>query len=168
METTQITIRPAREGDEALLAAIQTESWRQAFAGILKPEVLEPMTDPQRAKEAYHRLLREKTGKGYLLERNGTPQFITWWGPVRDRQEAETAELFCIHSLPDHRREGLGSRMLEFVLQDMRQAGYQKAMLWVFAENQKARRFYEKHGFGAAKEKRISLGAEEIRCEKWL
>ena len=41
-------------------------------------------------------------------------------------------------------------------------------ILWVFAENSRARRFYEKHGFSLTGKTQTAYGAEEVMYEKQL
>ena len=50
----------------------------------------------------------------------------------------------------------------------MAQAGFSKVILWVFEENQQARKFYEKHGFGSTPTLNLSHGAWERMYQKWL
>ena len=45
-----ISIRKATPGDEQVLAYIQTESWKAAFADILSPEELVRCTSLQKAE----------------------------------------------------------------------------------------------------------------------
>lgn len=72
------------------------------------------------------------------------------------------AELVAIHSLPEGWGTGLGQAMLETALD---QIGSGTVFLWAFRENQRARRFYEKHGFRWDGSERISEfdGAVEVR-----
>lgn len=37
--------------------------------------------------------------------------------------------------------------MMDFILKDIKNSGFNKVMLWVFEENIRARKFYEKKGF---------------------
>ena len=78
------------------------------------------------------------------------------------------AELICIHSLQDQWRKGYGSRMMETVLRDIKEAGYRKVMLWVFEENARARRFYEAHGFATGGKAKPDMMPVEICYEKSL
>ena len=53
-------IRKAVPGDEQMLAYIQTESWKAAFAGILSPEELERCTNLEKAEQMYYSVLRRE------------------------------------------------------------------------------------------------------------
>lgn len=163
-----VSIRRVRPGDEAALAYIQTESWKAAFRDILDRETLERCTDLSRATGMYRRLLEEKKGNGYLLTLDGAAHGIAWWDAARDAEMAGKAELICIHSLPGHWRQGYGGMMMERVLSDVALARYPAIVLWVFAENTRARRFYEAKGFHETGLTKNSRGAVELCYQKEL
>ena len=148
----EVCIRRAKPGDEETLAMIQIKSWQSAFADILDRETLEGCTDFERVTATYRRLLEQGIGNGYLLTVDGKPHCIAWWDRSRTQQMAEYAELICIHSLPDRWRQGFGSRM----------------MLWVFAENTRARKFYEANGFFTNGEQKPQLLPVELCYQKRL
>ena len=58
--------------------------------------------------------------------------------------------------------------MMEKVLEDIRSAGYDKVMLWVFDNNLPAIRFYEAHGFVPSGRKQPAFGAVEEMYLKTL
>jgi len=146
-EQMAYTVERAHLGDEAILAHIQTESWKAGFRGILNDEILARCTQLDKVEAMYRRSLESGEGNGYILRIDGKPHCIAWWDQSRAQDMPGYAELYCIHSLQDHWRRGFGSRMMERVLEDMKNAGYARVMLWVFAENTRARAFYEAHGF---------------------
>lgn len=163
-----VTIRKVAPGDENALARIQTESWKSAFAHILDAETLEKCTDPVRATEMYRRLLENHVGNGYLLSLDGEPHLFAWWNDSRDEETSGAAELIAIHSLPENRRRGYGSVMMDRVLSDVRNAGYREIVLWVFGANAVARSFYEAFGFAPTGLTRTELGAETVCYSKKL
>ena len=55
--------------------------------------------------------------------------------------------------------------MLDIILSDMKAAGYEKAMLWVFEKNERARGFYQAKGFHPTDITVTSLGTTEICYE---
>ena len=142
-----INIREVKSGDENILAYIQTESWKNAFNTILSKEDLEKYTNIDKAIEMYTKLLREDIGNGYILSINDVPHCIAYWDKVRDDEMKGYSELICIHSLCENWGKGYGSIMMEYILREIKTAGFNKVMLWVFEENTSARKFYEKHGF---------------------
>lgn len=159
-------IRTVRPGDEERLAYVQTESWKAAFQEIVPAEILAECTALEPAIAMYRRLLNERFGNGYLLELDGKAHCIAWWSEARDKDSAGCAELICIHSLPGNWRKGYGSAMMERVLTDVKKAGYETLVLWVFEKNTRAIRFYESFGFVPSEKKRPSLGAvEEMYCK---
>lgn len=143
----EYTIERVKLGDEAVLAYIQTESWKAGFKDILSADVLQKCTQIDKATAMYRRLLEQNIGNGYLLKVGGEAHCIAWWDATRENDMPGYAELICIHSLQDKWRKGYGSKMMNAVLQDISAAGFSKVMLWVFENNTRARRFYEAHGF---------------------
>lgn len=161
-------IRKVQQGDANALAYIQTESWKAAFAGILDAEMLAKCTDIDRATAMYQRLLDENKGNGYLLTVNEKPHCIAYWDAARDPEFARKAELICIHSLPDNWHKGFGSQMMDFVLDDIKKAGYSEVVLWVFRDNLRARAFYEAKGFILKGTARPAFDTEEVLYSKSL
>ena len=161
-------IRKVRQGDENTLASIQTESWKAAFAGILDAETLAKYTDINRAVAMYRNLLDNSIGNGYILLVDGKPHCIAYWDAARDAEFAGKAELICIHSLPDNWHKGYGTRMMDRVLKDIREAGYSEAVLWVFRNNIRARAFYEAEGFTMTGISKPAFDTVEVLYSKGL
>jgi len=155
-------IRKVQIGDENTLAYIQTESWKLAFQQILSKEVLEKCINIDKAKEMYTNLLLNKLGNGWILSVDNMPHCIAYWDKTRDEGMSDYAELICIHSLQRNWGKGYGSMMLEHVIGDIKAAEFDKVMLWVFEENIRARKFYEKYGFIATEKKKTYYDAVEI------
>lgn len=161
-------IRKVQQGDELNLAYIQIESWKAAFQDILSAEILQQATDLTHATAMYKQLLDENIGNGYILEVNSQPHCIAWWGKARDNDMSDYAELICIHSLQDNWRKGCGTQMMNRIIDDMKAAGYDKVMLWVFTNNVRARKFYESCGFVTYGKVKPCFETEEICYERKL
>ena len=163
-----VQIRQARIGDEKILADMQTASWKDAFAGILSPESLEKYTDVQATTEMYAHVLQGNFANGSILFVDEAPHCMAFWSQCRENPSVNAAELICIHSLRNNWGKGYGSAMMEHILNEIRQAGYPSVILWVFAENVRARRFYEKHGFVLAEKTKFTYDAAEVMYRKQL
>lgn len=163
----EVTLRPAVAGDAADLAAIQAASWNAAFDEILTPEILLEYTDCARLEEMYRNVLASPEIEITLELVDGAPHGLAAWSNSRDG-EPQTAELICIHSRPGNWGKGYGAALMRHALLEMENAGYSYAALWVFAENHRARRFYEALGFAPTGTARISFGCEEVQYRKPL
>ena len=168
VEVPAVTIRDAVPGDEKVLAFIQTQSWKAAFRDIIPADTLGRLTDCQKAEEMYTRVLGKPEIRVALESVDGRSHGITAWSKNRFDLGDDTAELICIHSLPEGWGRGFGSAMLERTLGEMARAGFNRVILWVFAENSRARRFYEKHGFSPTGKTQTAYGAEEVMYQKQL
>ncbi|MCR5345082.1 MAG: GNAT family N-acetyltransferase [Lachnospiraceae bacterium] len=164
----KVVIRKVQQGDAGVLAYIQTESWKAAFASILDSETLTKCTNVERATAMYQRLLDENKGNGYLLTVDGKPHCIAYWDAARDSEFVGKAELICIHSLSDKWRKGYGSQMMDRVLMDIKKSGYSEVVLWVFRDNRRARAFYEAKGFSLADISKPAFDTEEVIYSKEL
>lgn len=163
-----IELYPAKPEDAAVCARIQTESWRAAFRGIISDEELARAADEARVTKMYERVLANPAMHGAILSINGAPHAIAFWSQSRDEDTPAAAELVCIHSLPGNWRKGFGTLLMEYAVIEMRQAGYKTVMLWVFAENARARAFYEKFGYTLTRRARTELGAQAVQYEMKL
>lgn len=143
-----VRVRWAEAGDAAAIARVHVESWRATYRGLLPDEVLAALDVPQRTREWRERL-REGSFPTLIAERGGEVLgFCTLAMPARDAEEPDTvAEIPALYLDPRHQREGIGSRLLEAALAEMRARGFREAMLWMLAGNEGAARFYARTGW---------------------
>ena len=163
-----VIIRKAVPGDEKVLAYIQTESWKAAFAGILSPEELVRCTDLQNAEQMYRNILLSEFCDMEIEFVEDKPHCIAAWGTNRCDLGDTVGELICIHSLQNNWAKGYGSAMMNYVLDQLQQANYESVILWVFEDNKSARKFYEKHGFELTGQTKAYNGITEVMYRKKL
>lgn len=163
-----INIRKVQVGDANTLAYIQTESWKSAFKNILSKEDLDKYTNIDKAIELYDMLLNENIANGFILTIDENPHCISYWDKSRDEEMEGYAEIICIHSLCDNWGKGYGTKMMNYILEDIKNAGFNKVMLWVFKKNSRARKFYENHGFVLSEKSKKFSGAIEVMYYKYL
>ena len=139
------------------LGRIMAESFRSAFAEFISKETLDRCAVAENCAALLANLPREMTTVTGWLDGKLMGLLVFSQHP-----EGRT-EIEAIHSLPESWGRGLGEAMLEFALDGANAAG-----LWAFAENKRARRFYEKHSFRFTGETRVSEfdGAIEVRYER--
>lgn len=152
----------ARMEDADTLGRIMAVSFRTAFAGFISRETLDACAVGENCAGLIGSILEERK-MGVLL--GGIDEEPLGLLIFSEREDGWT-EIEAIHSLPQSWGSGLGECLLEFALDE---TNAKKGVgLWAFAENKRARRFYEKHGFRFTGESRVSEfdGAVEVRYER--
>ena len=148
-----MVIRNAEFEDMKRLGHIMSVSFRTAFSEFVTPQTLDACAQEDNCIALLEGMFQE--GKVHFLMGDNSGM-LAW-------QNGENgAEILAIHSLPESWGSGLGQAMLTGALE---QIGDQPVFLWVFEENKRARRFYEKNGFCWDGSERISEfdGAMEVR-----
>lgn len=110
--------------------AIQRAACVESFPHIFPPE-LYPFPDDE-----IRQRWREFPGTVLLADRDGVPVGIAG---------VDACWLHGFYVVPDHWGTGVAAELHEAALEAM--ADCPELRLWVLAENHRARRFYEKHGW---------------------
>lgn len=160
-------MRRARPQDAASIARIHVETWRAAYRGLVADEVLDALSVERREKFWRERLA---TAEGRLVFVAGGTDALAGFcaveAPARETDpSAKVAEIGAIYVSPRSWRTGLGRALMEAAVAELRAEGWRSVQLWVLAENEAARRFYERLGFkldGAEKLDR-ALDRMEVR-----
>lgn len=131
-------IRAATAADRGTIAAIQTASWRTAYAAVLPAAYLDgALADDMRAHWAAERFLPQDV---VLLAEDPAPcGFIA----VRD---GPVPYIDNLHVLPGHRSGGIGRRLMQAAARALMETGRSTAYLWVAEANAGAMRFYRRLG----------------------
>lgn len=163
-------IRPATADDATTLATIHIDSWRSAYRGLVPDSRLDALDYDSRTKH-FRQWLTDADSQLCVIEDNGTVAGFCTFGTSRDldADEEATGEIWGIYLAPNHWRKRLGTALCQHAEQTLRLQGCTAATLWVFADNPRARRFYEAMGFkadGASKTLRIGVPLEAVRYRK--
>lgn len=88
--------------------------------------------------------LGQPTGFQFVARREGTERIV---GVLCGRVMADEAEILKISVAESARRQGVGRKLLDFVLKFYRDKGAKNCFLELRASNTAARNLYEKEGF---------------------
>ena len=143
---SKIEVRLAKKSDVDMLAKIQISSWKSAFGSILTRDILEVYADTIKCTEILKNVLDTNRGKLYIASLNGVPCGELFWCEAGEDMP-QNAQIIALHSLENSWGTGLGKAMMNKALLDIQLAGKSIVNLWVFKDNLRARRFYEKCGF---------------------
>ena len=141
-------IRKAKIADAKCMAKLHIDVWQAAYKGIM-PDVLLDNMDLHSYEQGWFNTLKSP-GKGrYLVALLGEEiiGFATF-GPARNKiiEATNPAELVAINVSPDYWREGIGSKLLLSIIDNVK-LSYESLYLWVAEKNTRAVSFYENFGF---------------------
>ena len=127
-------IRPATPADLEPVLRVQEEASRELFAAVFVGEH-PPPTDAVR-----ERWRREFTAKpeSFVVAEEGEVVAVAIVAPPW---------IHALHVLPAWWGKGVASELHRFALHQVAAAGEQEALIRVWAQNARARRFWEKHGW---------------------
>ncbi|MFC5213151.1 GNAT family N-acetyltransferase [Streptomyces coerulescens] len=151
MDDDRIRIRRMTPADCDRVAEIRIGGWRSAYRGLIPRSYLDALDV---AQEAERRRGYFSQGDGSVVdlvaERAG--EIVGWacHGPYRDGEvRTEDVELYALYVDPGRYGAGIGHALLQESVRRCTAAGHARMLLWVLKDNARARRFYERAGFGA-------------------
>lgn len=153
-------IRKATLHDARDIANIHVKTWQAAYEGIVPAAFLRDMSADRRAIQWRDRL-SDPTGGVLVAE---TENRIAGWasfGSGRDDDETNSGEIYAIYVHPGFWGYGFGRELMAAAEAQLRRDGAERITLWVFEENQRARRFYEKCAYAFDGGKRNKIIAEK-------
>lgn len=131
--------------DRAEISRIYEESWKFAYKGMIPQEYLDSIPEGNWVKAV------DRPDWNTLLMLEGE-QIIGTSSYCRSRFDdwKDYGEIISIYFLPEYMGKGHGSALLQEAVDKLTEMGCRDILLWVLAENERARRFYEKSGFSAS------------------
>ena len=140
-------------------------AWQMAYKGIVPDSILINNTAQKRA-DKLRNIFPARLEEYYLCKADNTSVGYAVIGPPQDDGlPADVGEIHSIYFLPHAWGHGYATQAMTFCLSRLAALGYTTIILWVFEDNRRARRFYEKHGFqftGQRKELIIDKPVYEI------
>lgn len=137
-------IRDARPDEAANLKEIGVRGWETTYADFVRTENRRTYLDGDFwSIERLTTVLATQDGINLVAEYEGrVTGFITCELIGNGRYEVTR-----LYVDPDARSGGIGSRLIETVLGQIRERGASEVLVNAFGDNHAARRFYERHGF---------------------
>lgn len=154
-------IRYANEEDSKVLGNIHSESWKKAYKAIIPDNILNNISAEKRERYFY-RVLSEKLEMIALIFKEGKAVGFITFGSCRDGDlDSSWGEIWGIYLLTEYWNQGLGTKLIHWGINELRNNGFSKISLWVLEKNINARNFYKKLGFHHdGKVNKINLGKE--------
>jgi ribosomal protein S18 acetylase RimI-like enzyme len=157
-------IRPATPEDAEAIARVQIASWREAYKHLFREDQLAAIPLAQRT-EFWRRF------PPVVAEVDCEVVGFVNVGTAHDDPDAD-GELYAICVRPDYWGTGVGRTLMETGEARLRELGHSSAILWVWEDNPRARRFYEAAGWTTDGHKRdaefFGMSGPVVRYAKQL
>lgn len=139
-------IREASVQDALLISQIIARSWRGAYQGLIDPVYLSRLPE-EYWLPAMRSWLDSGRLYGFIAEVDGAAAGCVICGRGRDEDHADWGEIVSLYVLPDMMAHGVGAALLHTAMETLRMDGYERIYLWCISGNDRAERFYRRHGF---------------------
>lgn len=146
-----VELRDATRADAQAIADVLVRSWRVAYRGLLPDSVLAGLSVAEREQFWSDALTACPPNTRMVVATiAGTVVGFAATGPPlvpTDRADPTLGDLYALYLTPDHWRRGIGTRLHAAALDRLRSCGFTHAGLWVLDTNERALRFYRRHGW---------------------
>lgn len=143
--------RPATPADAPALAKLGEESFVAAFGHLYSAEDLAAFLAEVHTPESVGAEIAGTDCTHRLVEVDGAlVAFCKLRHPTKFAEHSDARdpiELGQLYALPGHTGSGVGTQLMEWVLEQARAGGHDAILLSVYAENFGAQRFYQRYGF---------------------
>ena len=163
------SVRVARESDAPAVGLVQATVWREAYAAVLPPEVVEAF-EPAAFTRAWRSSLASPPQGVYRLLAACAGEQVVGFASVGPSQDPDasalTGELTAIAVHPQARRVGHGSRLLNAAVDTLRGAGADTIHAWLLASDEQTRGFFVRAGLspdGAFRDRVVSPDGRTAR-----
>jgi GNAT superfamily N-acetyltransferase len=166
-----ISIRRARPGDAAAIAAVHVAAWRSAYAGILGDGYLAGLSEARMAAFYHRAILDRREGHAVFVATAAeadppgvAPPVVVGFasGGRARRPGLAEGEVETLYVLDDYRERGCGRRLMRAMAAHLRAIGCNSAMAWVLEANP-SRFFYRHLGGRLAMQEAIRVASQGVQ-----
>jgi GNAT superfamily N-acetyltransferase len=160
-----VEVRDATPADAQGLATVHVVSWRAAYRGLIPDDVLAGLSVPERERIWSDRLVNSepRTSVVVAIDARRVVGFAAVGPPVvaADRADPTVGDLYALYLDPGHWGRGVGAPLHAAALDRLVAHGFTRAGLWILDGNQRAERFYLRHGWTDTGRTQIDRGPHD-------
>lgn len=163
-------IRTAIPSDVEGIVRVHVATWKQAYTHILPAELLANLPAENR-RSMWAKSVAEDFPHVLVAEVDGEVVGFSAIGPCRDDGSCPSDfEVWAIYLSPSHWSLGLGRELWLASRAFAADRGASSISLWVFADNERAIKFYQKAGFTVDKgsRKTFELGGTQLQEVRYV
>lgn len=146
-----VDLRDATPADAHAIAGVVVRSWRVAYRGLIPDSVLAGLSVPEREQFWSDALTtRPPQTRTVVATIAGVVVGFAATGPPlvpADRADPTLGDLYALYLAPNVWRRGIGTHLHAAAIDRLRSCGFTHAGLRVLDTNERALRFYRRHGW---------------------
>jgi ribosomal protein S18 acetylase RimI-like enzyme len=152
-----MTIRVASASDAEAIREVARASWETDYPSILGQEVVDDGVEEWYGVDSVRDALGESGTRLLVATDDAVVGFVH---AVVDGDEGHVLRLYVD---PEHRRRGVGSRLLERACEELFERGADRVFALVLADNERGNAFYRDHGFEKVDENETTIAGNSYR-----
>lgn len=135
-------IRRMTEDDLAEIGVLYSESWKAGYKGLLPQDYLDK-TVPERWTD---RNVFLDNGSFVILDGERIAAHVHV-RPAAEEKMSGWGEIHTMYALPQFWGTGCAGELFDYAVNQLHERGFDRIYLYVLEGNERAARFYRKHGF---------------------
>lgn len=140
-------IRQAEKNDVEAMARVVSNSWQYAYKSLISDEDMKLFSNRERREELFKASWSSRLN--YVLLLGGSVMGVCSTERYDKDGFSDTAEIDQFYLEPEIIGQGFGKRLIEHVLQELKNMGFAWVVLYVMEGNERAIDFYKRCGFKA-------------------
>ena len=152
---TNVALRPVSKDEYGKVRALAETVWPVCYKDILSAEQIKYMMDMMYSANVIAKEISDGVRYCFVEHRGEIAGYLAW-GPCDPADK--TAKLHKLYLLPAKHGQGIGSRAIELVRQEVKTSGYSRLCLNVNRQNSCAIKCYNKNGFAIVKQEDNDIG----------
>jgi ribosomal protein S18 acetylase RimI-like enzyme len=149
--------------DAKAIAIIHMHSGQKAYEDYISDSILNEVSVSERTRQ-WHDLIKGGLNTLVVEADNRIIGFTTFCEFRDETEDNSLGEISAIYLLPEYWHQNFGTELCTFALNELSKLDYKEALVWVLADSEPARTFYESLGFQQTLETKL----EEISTDESL
>ena len=163
VDILETKIRKVEKEDLRAVSEIAIKGWQTAYRGVIDDEFLNNMS----IEENYQKRLKDYKENRFVVatlkkEIVGFCRYRTG-NYYKNEYDSVDCEICALYVKPDCKRNGIGTKLVNYVINEFKENGNVQMILWCLKDNYPSRNFYEKLGGIYCGENVIERGNKEYK-----
>jgi len=160
-----MTVRGATDNDVDAVCRVARRAWEADYPEILTRETVEKGVEVWYATDQIRKELEQEETVLLVAERDDK---VVGFAHAALSETGEEGFILRIYVHPDHRREHVGSELLERVCAELVEEAVDRVYAMVLTENEPGNAFYSQFGFQAEGERETTIGSDSYPERRYV